>query len=60
MAFARIPDTAPIPIGAGLTVEQVRRSLVGMGHTQVETAQATVEPNGDIVFQRAVGGEKGV
>lgn len=55
-----IPDAEPIEVANGLTVEQVRRNLVSLGFTQVETAQATTERNGDIRFQRAVGGEKGL
>jgi hypothetical protein len=61
MARVIIPDHDPITLPQeGLTIEEVRRGLVSLGYTSVETAQGSVDPDGTIRFQRAVGGEKGL
>lgn len=61
MARVIIPDHDPITLPQdGLSVEEVRRALVGLGFTTVETARGSVDADGTIRFTRAVGGEKGV
>lgn len=56
-----IPDrVAPIYLPASLTQEEVRSSLVGTGHTAVETAELVVENGGRTLrFRRVAGGTKG-
>ena len=56
-----LPDGQEVKIPAdGLTVEEARKALVGLGYTSVETAQGTVLGDGNIRFSRPTGGEKGV
>jgi hypothetical protein len=53
-----IPDYAPIELGETKTVEETRRILVDQGYTTVAGARGRQEANGDIHFERNVGGEK--
>jgi hypothetical protein len=59
MLTVRIPDSADIRIpNQGQSNEEIRRSLIGLGYSQVETAQ--VRREGDVViFTRPQGGDKG-
>jgi hypothetical protein len=56
-----IPDqTAPLNLpGEGLSGEEVKRALVNLGYANLENATYTVDANGDIRFNRPVGGDKG-
>lgn len=53
-----IPDFAPIELTNQLGVEEARRILVDQGYTTVAGARGRVDGNGDIHFERNVGGEK--
>ena len=56
-----VPDrTSAFRFPRSLTVEEVRGSLVGMGHTAIENAEAIVSADGGtITFKRVTGGTKG-
>lgn len=55
----RVPDANPITAPRdGMTVEEARRACIQLGLTQVETANGRIAGN-EIIFERAVGGEKG-
>lgn len=54
-----IPDQAPIDIpDNGQSVEEVRRSLIALGYTQLETATGR-KTGSEIRFERPQGGDKG-
>jgi hypothetical protein len=53
-----IPDYPTLEFPTRKTVEETRRILIDQGYTTVEGARARVEANGDIHFERNVGGEK--
>lgn len=52
-----IPDYPPLELDQ-TTVEGARRALVEAGYTTVEGARGRIDENGDIRFERNVGGEK--
>jgi hypothetical protein len=55
-----IPDFGTLNLpNNGQSIEEVRRSLVQLGYTQVANAQATQDAAGNITFTRATGGTKG-
>ena len=53
-----VPDrSAPYRLPRTLTVEEVRQTLVGMGHTAVENSELQVSPDGQtLTFKRVTGG----
>lgn len=53
-----IPDFPTLELPTQKTVEETRRILIDQGYNTVEGARARVEANGDIHFERNVGGEK--
>lgn len=53
-----IPDYAPIEFGQTMGVEEARRVLTDQGYATVAGARARQDANGDIHFERNVGGEK--
>ena len=57
-----VPDrSAPYRLPRTLTVEEVRQTLVGMGHTAVENSELAVSPDGQtLTFKRVTGGTKGL
>jgi hypothetical protein len=55
-----IPDYGALEVPNRLGVEEARRACVGLGLTQVQNATGRVEANGDVTFERATGGTKGL
>ena len=60
--FVYVPDvTSAFRLPRSLTLEEVRSTVSGMGHTAVENAQVEVSPDGQTIrFKRVTGGTKGL
>ena len=53
-----IPDYPPMELDGRKTIDEARRILVDQGYNTVEGARGRIDENGDIRFERNVGGEK--
>lgn len=53
-----IPDYAPMDFPEDKSIEEARKILVDNGISTVEGARGRKDDNGDIHFERNIGGEK--